>query len=44
MTYSADINQYENPFEAELIDCADQKDLEVLQCKSDTRFIGPVSQ
>ena len=35
MTYSADINHYENPFEAEIIDNADQEHLEVLQCKND---------
>ena len=35
MTYSADINHYQNPFEVELIDNGDQEDLEVLQCKKD---------
>ena len=36
MTYSADINQCDNIFEAELFDNVGQKDLEVLQCKNDT--------
>ena len=36
MTYFADINHFENLFEAELIDNVDQKDLEVLQWKKDT--------
>ena len=35
MTYAADINHYENPFEAENTDNVDQEDLEVLQCKND---------
>ena len=36
MTYSTDLNHCENIFAAELIDNANQKDLEVLQCKNDT--------
>ena len=35
MTFSAIVNHYENPFEADLINNADQEDLEVLQCKND---------
>ena len=44
MTYTADINHYENPFEAEIIDNADQEDLEVLQCKNDSipRGLAPL--
>ena len=35
MTYTADINHYENPFEAETIDNTYQEDLEILQWKND---------
>ena len=35
MTYTADINHYKNPFEAEITDNAHQEYLEVLQCKND---------
>ena len=35
MTYTTNINNYENPFESEVTKNTDEEDLEVLQCKND---------
>ena len=46
LSFSADINHFEHPFRAEIIDSMDQKDLEVLHCKNDTipRGLTPLEQ
>ena len=46
LSFSADINHFEHLFRVEIVDNTDQKDLEVLQCKSDTipRGLTPLEQ
>ena len=36
LSFSADINHFEHPFGAEIVDSTDQKDLEILHCRNDT--------
>ena len=36
LPFSANINQFEHIFKAEIVDNTEQKDLKVLQCKNDT--------